>query len=73
MSAFTKTLIVDGSLDNPDPPYYKTIKEATAALTPPTGAGGTIIVESGVYEIDGNVNQTTISIPSNTTVSVEEM
>ena len=27
MSEFTKTLIVDASLQNPDPPYYNTIKE----------------------------------------------
>jgi hypothetical protein len=79
MGEFTKTLIVDNSLINPQHPYYKTIKEAADYLNgtlqdpdvPPIP--GTIIVESGTYVLDEPIdnapnNRTTISISNNVTL-----
>ncbi len=81
MSEFTKTLIVDSTLQNPQYPYYRTIKEAADRLNgtyvypnPPVPAiPGTIIVESGTYIIDGNNTQQygdrrTVEISSNVTL-----
>jgi parallel beta-helix repeat protein len=67
MSSFTKTLIVDGDLSNPQPPYFKTIYEA-AKYFKDNSTGGTIIVESGTYDIDNTGNQITVQIPNNTTI-----
>ena len=75
MSVFTKTLIVDGSLINPNPPYFNAIKAATQYFIDHQ-VGGTIIVEQGIYDFDEaddfeglNVNtKTTVYIPSNVSI-----
>ena len=76
MSEFTKTLIVDSSLQNPVYPYYNSIKKAAQYFinhVPPIG--GVIIVERGTYTFDeeddyptNNNWRTTVYIPSNVTI-----
>ena len=65
MSEFTKTIIVDaaGGVGS----NYTTIKEATQYFID-NEIGGVIIVEQGIYDIDGTGNKITIPVPSNTTI-----
>jgi hypothetical protein len=63
MSQYTKTLIVDADGGQG---VYTNIQSAALALTPPTGNGGVIIVERGVYNIEDQNDL--IQIPSNTTL-----
>ena len=67
MSNFTKTLIVDATLQNPQPqpPFFNNIHSAANYLS---GTGGTIIVEAGTYEINGDSGKETVLVPSNTTI-----
>jgi parallel beta-helix repeat protein len=68
MSDFSKTLIVDISLPANDPPnkMYKYLCDAASALS---SSGGTIIVEQGIYEIDGiSTGKYTVSAPSNVSI-----
>jgi hypothetical protein len=76
MSQFSKTLIVDNTLPSYQYPYYRTIREAVDYLKgtdPIPPIPGTILVESGVYRIDGTitplgVDQRTVEISSNITL-----
>lgn len=65
MSEFQKTIIVD--LDHAEEKYHyrQTIKAAVVDLG---SDGGVVIVERGTYTLNGTGNQTTVEIPSNTTI-----
>ena len=63
MSEFTKTLIVDCDIQEPEPPYFDNIKDAASALS---GTGGVIIVEKGEYTIASASD--TIIVYDNTTI-----
>jgi hypothetical protein len=56
MSQFTKTIIVDSDHDRVVGEYYKTIMDATYYFIS-NSIGGTIIVESGEYFIDGRYEE----------------
>jgi len=62
MSCFTKTVIVDLNHTEEQGKYYQTIEKA-AKYFRDNEIGGVIIVESGIYTIDGNGYNTTVLIP----------